>query len=297
MSLVRKLPLVRGLYRENVILAKSNWFNVGGAAEIVFKPKDVEDLIYFIKNKPNNISYTVIGCGSNLIVRDKGIKGVVIKLGREFTNCAKENNQIVAGAGCLSYNLSIYARDNLIGGLEFLSGIPGTVGGNLAMNAGAYGNDISSILIKAQAIDDEGNIHILNKSDMGYIYRGNNIPESWIFTRAIFEGFSDSYDNIEQKIQDISKKRKETQPVREKTSGSTFKNPDKFKAWQLIDEAGCRGLRVGGAVVSDMHCNFLINDQSASASDIENLGKEIKKRVKEKFNIDLEWEIKIIGDS
>ncbi|MFN7039401.1 MAG: UDP-N-acetylmuramate dehydrogenase [Alphaproteobacteria bacterium] len=296
MRLLDYLPKVQGTYRENASLSKTNWFNVGGPAEILYKPKDAEDLAFFLKNKPRNITYIVIGCGSNLIVRDKGIEGVVIKLTREFTSCIADKDLITVGAGCLSYNLAMFAMNNSIGGIEFLSGIPGTIGGNLAMNAGAYGGDISSILQTAILLDDQGNFHELTSNDIGYFYRGNNLPKNWIFTACKLKGYIEDYNIIKVKIDDISIKREQTQPVRTKTSGSTFKNPiEGKKAWQLIDEAGCRGLKIGGAIVSEKHCNFFINENNATAKDLEILGEEVRKRVKEKTGVELEWEIKIIG--
>jgi UDP-N-acetylmuramate dehydrogenase len=292
---INQLPDVRGGYRYNVNLSKINWFNVGGNAEILFRPADVEDLSYFLQNKPDDLKVTILGVGSNLLVRDGGIEGVVIRLGAGFNELQKDGNKIRAGAGCLSFNAATFAAHNSIAGMEFLVGIPGTIGGALAMNAGAYESDISSILVSAQIIDECGNINEVTKSDIGYIYRGNTLPEGVIFTRAVFEGRNDNPQEILNRMNNITSTREATQPIKSRTSGSTFKNPPQKKAWKLIDEAGCRGLSIGGAQVSEKHCNFFINTGNATAQDIEILGEEVRRRVKETSGIDLEWEVKIIG--
>ncbi len=295
MSLVDKLPKVRGQYREKASLSKVTWFQVGGKAEILFKPEDAYDLAHFIKNKPKNIHVEVLGVGSNLLVRDGGLDGVVIRLGRNFAQMTCEGNKLHVGAGCLDSNVARFACDNGIGGLEFLIGVPGTIGGALAMNAGAYGNETKDILVSAEAIDEAGNKHTLSCEDMGFAYRSNQIPRSWIFTSAILHGRVGDKEEIEKRMAEIVNQRESTQPVRTRTGGSTFTNPTGNKAWQLIDEAGCRGLTIGGAQVSEKHCNFLINTGNATASDIENLGEEVRRRVKKKSGVDLHWEIKIIG--
>lgn len=289
------LPEVRGSYRQNVNLSKTNWFNVGGMAEVLFRPADEDDLAYFLTNLPDDIPVTVIGVGSNLLVRDGGIDGVLVKLGRGFTDITSMGDEIHAGAGALSFNVATYSQQCGITGLEFLCGIPGSIGGALAMNAGAYGSDTSSILIYANAVDEAGNIHKLSPEDIGYVYRGNTLPEGIIFTKGVFQGQRGDILDIRKKMDEISSQREETQPIRSRTSGSTFKNPDGQKAWKLIDEAGCRGLQIGGAQVSEKHCNFFINTGDATATDIENLGEEVRKRVKEKTGVTLEWEVKIIG--
>ncbi len=290
------LPKIDGAYRFNVPLSKTNWFNVGGEAQVLFRPSNIEQLVFFLKNRPQNINITILGVGSNLLVRDGGIKGVVIKLGREFTQMTANGNIIESGAAALCYNLAMFAAVHNLTGLEFLVGIPGSVGGASFMNAGAYGSDISSSLISADIIDENGNIQTLSNSDIGYIYRGQTLPENIIFIKSRFKLEQGNRKDIEEKMDNISKAREETQPIRSKTSGSTFKNPEGKKAWQLIDEAGCRGLKIGGAEVSTKHCNFFINSDNATATDIENLGEEVRKRVKEESGIELEWEIKIIGD-
>ena len=289
------LPSVRGTYRCDAPLSKTNWFQVGGQAEILFRPADTDDLAYFLRHRPSDIPLTILGVGSNLLVRDGGLDGVVIKLGRGFTDIRHQGTQIAAGAGALCYNVAIYAAEHGIGGLEFLSGIPGTIGGALAMNAGAYGADIASILKHATLLDEGGNLHTLQPKDIGYIYRGNTLPEGIIFTHGIFHGAPSSPTDIFARIDTISTERQKTQPIRSRTSGSTFKNPEGHKAWKLIDEAGCRGLTIGDAQVSEKHCNFFINLGAATAHDIEALGHEVQRRVKEKTGIELEWEVKIIG--
>jgi UDP-N-acetylmuramate dehydrogenase len=295
MSLTSHLPHIRGSYRENVNLSKINWFNVGGIAEVVFRPADTDDLAFFLKNKPKDVPVIVIGVGSNLLVRDGGIDGVVIRLGKGFTEIEKHDTNIHAGSGALSFNVATYAAHSGIAGLEFLSGIPGTIGGALAMNAGAYGGDTASVLLSAEAVDESGNIHIMTPADIGYIYRGHTLPEGMIFTRGIFCGKHGKREEIEAAINEITSKRESTQPIKSRTSGSTFKNPNGLKAWELIDKAGCRGLKHGGAQVSEMHCNFFINTGDATAEDIETLGEEVRRRVKETSGVELEWEVKIIG--
>jgi UDP-N-acetylmuramate dehydrogenase len=297
LPLIERLPQVRGSYRKNANLSKTNWFNVGGLAEVVFRPADTEDLSFFLQNKPLDTPVTVIGVGSNLLVRDGGINGVVIKLGRGFTKTTRNDHTITAGAGSLDYNIAIFSKEQGLSGLEFLSGVPGTIGGALAMNAGAYGSDISGTLITAEAVDEGGNILLVPKEDFGFVYRGNTLPDGLIFTNAEFACTPAPKEEIARRIDEITRKRSSTQPIKSRTSGSTFKNPiEGKKAWELIDAAGCRGLQIGDAQVSELHCNFLINLGKATASDIENLGEEIRKRVKEDSGIDLQWEIQIIGN-
>ena len=294
--LIDILPNVRGSYRADANLAKTNWFNIGGPAEVLFRPADREDLAYFLKHKPKEVPVTVIGVGSNLLVRDGGISGVVIRLGRGFTAIDHQGLCMRAGAGALCFNVATMAAECGLAGLEFLSGIPGTVGGAVFMNAGAYGSDISAVLESAEVIDEAGEFHTLSVSDMGYVYRGNTLPEGMIVTGAVLKAHKGDKQKIMEQIQNISKQREDTQPIRSKTSGSTFKNPPGKKAWQLIDEAGCRGLKVGGAEVSAKHCNFFINTGEATASDMEELGEEVRRRVFAKTGIMLEWEVKRIGN-
>lgn len=289
------LPKVRGQYRFNAALGNTNWFQVGGPAEILFKPADVEDLAEFMKHKPKDLPVTVIGVGSNIIVRDGGIEGVVIKLGRGFTDALVEGDVVVAGAALLDVHLARFAADEGRAGLEFFSGIPGTVGGALAMNAGAYGAETKDVLIKAEAVTQDGKIVALNLDDMKYTYRHYGGPEELIFTKAWFKTTEGEPKAIHAQIAEIQEQREATQPIREKTGGSTFKNPNGHKAWELIDAAGCRGLAVGGARMSLLHCNFMINIDAATAADLETLGEQVRQKVKAQSGIELEWEIKRVG--
>lgn len=295
-SFFDRLPEVRGTYRENVPLAQYTWFRVGGPAEILFKPADEEDLAHFIRMVPKDIPYTFLGVGSNVLVRSGGIKGVVIRLGPSFSKIRfLENNMVEVGAGQLDRTLALEAQKAGIGGLEFLIGIPGTIGGALRMNAGAYGTEIKDILVKAYALDDRGNYHILKPEDMGLSYRHCDLPDTWVFLGACFQGVQEDPSIIYKKLEEILQTREATQPTRARTGGSTFANPLSQKAWELIDAAGCRGLKRGGAQVSEKHCNFLINTGEATSEDLEELGKEVQKRVYDKTGIELEWEIKRLG--
>ena len=289
------LPEVRGSYRYDAPLAGTNWFGVGGKAEVLFKPADTADLVHFIQQRPAGLPITVIGVGSNLIIRDGGLPGVVIRLGRGFTDVTMDGDIVSAGAAVLDLNLARYAADQGRGGLEFFSGIPGMVGGALAMNAGAYGRETNDVLIAAEAVTPEGEIITLARSDMNYSYRHYGGPQGIIFTRAWFMSSADTPDAVHARIADIQAKREATQPIRERTGGSTFKNPEGHKAWQLVDEAGCRGLAIGNAQMSELHCNFMINTGGATAADLEALGEEVRARVKAHSGVVLEWEIKRIG--
>jgi len=283
--------------RENADLAKINWFQVGGRAEVLFKPEDAGDLAEFFAGKPNDIPTTIIGVGSNLLIRDGGIDGVVIRLGRGFADCEAQGDRLIVGAACLNSNAVLVAKEHNIGGLEFLSGIPGSIGGALAMNAGAYGVETKDVLIEAEAVDQQGNIHKLTPAQLKYSYRHSELPEGWIFTKATLQGKIENSDVIAARIAEISASRSSTQPIRSRTGGSTFRNPPEKKAWQLIDEAGCRGLQIGGAQMSELHCNFMINTGDATAYDLESLGEEVRKRVFAHSGIMLQWEIKRIGKS
>jgi UDP-N-acetylmuramate dehydrogenase len=294
-ALLSRLPKVRGSYRPDYLLAKINWFQVGGPADVLFRPEDGADLAQFLKGKPKDVPVTVLGVGSNLLVRDGGIEGVVLRLARGFTDISAEGTEVVAGAGALDLNVALFAQQEGIAGLEFLSGIPGTVGGALAMNAGAYGKETKDVLLWAEALDPEGVLHRLAPKEMKFRYRGNGISPAWIFTRAAFGGEKGDKDKIAEVMGRITSQRESTQPVRERTTGSTFANPPGKKAWQLIDEAGCRGLQLGGAQMSEMHCNFMINTGHATAADLEALGEEVRRRVKETSGIELAWEVKRIG--
>ena len=294
-SLVDTLPTVRGRLSEHASLAKVTWFGVGGPAEVLFKPADVDDLATFLKSKPKDIPVTVIGVGSNLLVRDGGVPGVVIRLGREFATVAINNADVICGAGALDGNVARAAQEAGVTGLEFLSGVPGTIGGALRMNAGAYGAEMHNVVEGAVALDGDGNRHELSAAELGFSYRKSAMPADWIFVEARLRGHAGSAADIQGRMDDIKNAREESQPLRTKTGGSTFKNPEGLKAWKLIDEAGCRGLRVGGAQVSEKHCNFLINNGDATATDLENLGEEVRRRVMETSGVDLPWEIRRIG--
>ncbi|HWA43407.1 MAG TPA: UDP-N-acetylmuramate dehydrogenase [Hypericibacter adhaerens] len=294
------LPPVRGRLTADAPLAGITWFRVGGTAEIMFRPADRDDLAAFLAGKPQGLPVTVIGVGSNLLVRDGGVPGVVIRLGREFARIETEDDRIRAGAGALDLNVAIAARDAGLAGLEFLSGIPGTIGGALRMNGGAYGREMTDVVIEGEALDGGGGLHRLAHRDFGFSYRHCDLPEDWIFTGALLQGRRDEPAAIQARMAEIQKTREESQPIRTRTGGSTFANPAGpeargRKAWQLIDEAGCRGLRIGGAQVSERHCNFLINTGDATAADIETLGEDVRRRVKEKTGVTLEWEIRRIG--
>jgi UDP-N-acetylmuramate dehydrogenase len=295
-ELLDRLPRVRGKIRLHADLSKGNWFQVGGPAEILFRPEDEEDLAYFLENKPENLPYMVLGVGSNLIIRDGGIDGVVIRLGRGFVPChALDSSRIKVGAACLSFNAATIAQQNGIAGLEFLTGIPGSIGGVLRMNGGAYGSEIKDVLVEAYALDPQGKRCVLKPQHLHYRYRHSDFPEGWIFTGALLQGAEGDPEVIAARIDEISKARESTQPIRAKTGGSTFKNPEGYKAWQLIDAAGCRGLSIGGAQISEKHCNFMINTGNAVASDLEKLGEEVIKRVFAHSGVMLEWEIKRVG--
>ncbi|MCB9948929.1 MAG: UDP-N-acetylmuramate dehydrogenase [Rhodospirillaceae bacterium] len=293
--LVDRLPAVRGRLSADAPLAQITWFRVGGPAEAVFRPADRQDLCDFLAACPADVGVTVIGVASNLLVRDGGVRGVVVRLGRPFAEVRVDGDRVVAGAAALDTTVARTAAAAGLAGLEFLIGIPGTLGGGLRMNAGAYGSEIKDILIEAEAVDRTGRHHVLTPDDMGLSYRHCGVPEDWIFTGAVLQGRSGDRAAIEARMAEIAAARTGTQPVRSRTGGSTFANPPGAKAWQLIDQAGCRGLRRGGAQVSEMHTNFLINTGDATAEDLEGLGEEVRRRVRERFGVELRWEIRRIG--
>ncbi len=289
------LPPLRGRVSRNAALAKFTWFRVGGTAEIMFRAADVEDLQAFLAARPEDVPVTVIGVASNLLVRDGGVPGVVIRLDRGFAGISVDGNTVRAGAAALDIVVSRNARDAGLTGLEFMSGVPGTVGGALRMNAGAYGSEIKDVLRRAWAMHPAGVVHELSNAEMGFGYRHCGVPEGWIFTEAEFAASPGDAADIARRMDEIGASRTDSQPVRSRTGGSTFANPPGARAWELIDAAGCRGLRVGGARVSEQHCNFLINTGDATAADIEALGEEIRRRVKDNAGIELQWEIRRIG--
>ena len=290
-----KLPLVRGRLTANAPIGRQTWFGVGGPAEVMFRPADAEDLADFLLGLPSEIPVTVIGVGSNLLVRDGGIPGVTIRLGRGFANIAIAHGEVRAGAGALDRIVAYAAAEAELAGLEFLSGIPGTIGGTLRMNAGAYGTEIKDVLVSATAIDRNGRSHVIDRASMKFAYRHCGVDREWVFLEARLHGIACSRAEIDKRLISIREMRETSQPVRARTSGSTFANPPGEAAWRLIDVVGCRGLRRGGAMVSQKHANFLINTGNATAADIESLGEEVRLRVYEMTGVVLEWEIHRIG--
>lgn len=293
--LLDRLPVVRGRYSENVPLAPITWFRVGGPAEVMFRPADAEDLAAFLAAKPADVPVTVIGVGSNLLVRDGGVPGVVIRLGRAFATITARGDVLETGAGALDLNVALAACSEGLAGLEFLSGIPGTIGGALRMNAGAYGSEMKDVVLQVTLLDGAAQVRTVAAADLGFAYRRCALPETSIFLAARLQGSPADPRAIHQRIEEIRRVREGSQPVRARTGGSTFANPPSVKAWELIDRAGCRGLVRGGAQVSKVHCNFLINTGAASAADLEALGEEVRRRVFETSGVRLEWEIRRIG--
>ena len=295
-ALLRRLPAVRGRLEANAPLADLTWFRTGGPAEVLFTPADEADLAAFLKATPADVPVYAIGVGSNLLVRDGGVPGVVIRLGKGFGELAEEPGHCIrAGTAALDVRVARFAQERGIDALTFLRGIPGTIGGALRMNAGAYGGETKDILIEARAVDRSGNIHVLSNADMKFSYRHCGAPDSLVFTEALFQGRPGDKAEIAAAMDKITQSREATQPVKSRTGGSTFKNPPGQKSWQLIDKAGMRGFAIGPAKVSELHCNFLINEGGATAAEIEALGETVRARVKASSGIDLDWEIKRIG--
>ena len=295
-DLKARMPQLRGRLLPNQPLAELTWFRVGGPAQVLFMPEDEADLASFLGALPAEIPVTVIGLGSNLIVRDGGVPGVVIRLGRGFGDVKVEPGaRVRAGTGVPDVKVSRAAQEAGIAGLAFFRGIPGAIGGALRMNGGAYGRETKDALLEARGVDRAGRLRVFANGDMHYSYRHCGVPDDVIFTAALFQGEPGDPAKIAAEMDKITESREATQPIKSRTGGSTFKNPPGHKAWQVIDAAGCRGLKVGGAQVSEMHCNFLINLGSATAADIETLGETVRKRVKENSGVELEWEIKRIG--
>ena len=286
------LPKVKGEYKFDAKII--NWFDLKGRAEIMFKPYDIEDLSFFLKNIDKKIRVQVIGAGSNVIIADEGVGGVLIKLSNNFLNIDYYEGTLVIGASVPCQNVAKYCQELGLGGLEFLSGIPGNIGGAIAMNAGCYDNDISNNLISARAVDYDGNIVEIKNQDFEFYYRGSKISKKFIFCQGVFKVQKSTALEVGNKIIELQNKRELAQPIRAKTGGSTFKNPPHIKAWQLIDDVGFRGKILGGAQFSDKHCNFLININNATAKDLIDLGNSAKAKVLSKHNIDLEWEIKYL---
>jgi UDP-N-acetylmuramate dehydrogenase len=290
------MPKLRGRLLANLSLAELTWFRVGGPAQVLFTPSDEDDLAYFLAHLPGELPVYVLGVGSNLIVRDGGMPGVVIRLSpRGFGETGAEHDIVSAGAAALDRRVAETAAAANISGLEFFFGIPGTIGGALRMNAGANGGETKDVLLEATGIDRGGRKHRFTNADMKFVYRNSGVDASVIFTSARFRGAIAAPELIRARMNEVQNHRENAQPIREKTGGSTFKNPPDHSAWKLIEAAGCRGLRVGGAQVSEMHCNFLINTGGATGHDIEVLGETVRARVKENSGIELHWEIKRVG--
>lgn len=290
------MPDLRGRLIANAPLADITWFRVGGPAQVLFTPADEADLAYFLQHLPDDVPINVIGLGSNLLVRDGGVPGIVIRLGRGFSEIKVEAEyRLRVGTAVPDVKVARAAAEAGISGLAFYRGIPGSIGGALRMNAGAHGRETKDCLIAARAVDLDGNIHEYSLADMGFTYRHCAIPDGWIFTEAVFQGTPGDPADIVKEMEEVADYREKNQPIKERTGGSTFKNPPGNSAWKLVDAAGCRGLRIGGAKVSDMHCNFLINDQQASGEDVEKLGETVRARVKAASGVTLNWEIIRLG--
>ena len=296
-ELLPKLPELRGRLVANQVLAPYTWFRVGGPAQLFFSPADEADLAYFLAGLPEEIPVTVIGLGSNLIVRDGGVPGVVIRLGgRAFGEVeVLDGHRVRAGTSVPDMKVARAAADAGIDGLAFLRGIPGSIGGALRMNAGAHGGEVTDVLIEARGVSRKGEVRTFSHGDMGFSYRHSEAPEDVIFTSALFQGKPGEPAEILAEMDRITAAREASQPIKEKTGGSTFANPKPQSAWKVIDAAGCRGLVMGDAQVSEMHCNFLINRGSATAADIEGLGEEVRRRVKAHSGVELRWEIRRLG--
>lgn len=281
--------------RPQADLSRTNWFRVGGPAEWLFRPESSADLAAFLRVLPAEVPVTVLGVGSNLIVRDGGIDGVVVRLGRGFTDIAAAGCDVVAGAAALDVHVAHVAGEAGVSGFEFLSGIPGTIGGAVRMNAGAYGHDTAHILMYCEVVTRDGQVQMLTGEELGFTYRCSRLPDGAVVTRAWMRGAAGDRALIAARMQEIQEARESTQPVRSRTGGSTFKNPEGYRAWELIDRAGCRGLRLGAAQMSELHCNFLMNTGGATAAELEALGEEVRRRVAEATGVTLEWEIRRIG--
>ncbi len=288
------LPKVKGKITENVLFSKLTWFGVGGVADFMFNPSDNDDITHFLK-EIKAVPTVILGGCSNVLIRDGGILGCVIRLGKEFSEVKVEGTQIKCGGGAKNPIVAKIAMENGIGGFEFLNDIPGTIGGALRMNAGAHGNEMRNLVKDVDVFDNGGNFFNLDNAEMMFSYRRNDNPSDWLFSGATLQGFEKPSEEIKQTMDEFRKMRQESQPIGVKTAGCTFKNPLGSSAWKLIDQAGCRGMQVGGAIVSDKHCNFIVNTGTATASDIENLGEKIQEKVLSVHGINLEWEIRRIG--
>ena len=297
MPLMDRMPSVRGSLKADVPLAPYTWLRVGGPADVVFMPKDEADLALFLSSIDPDIPVTTLGVASNTLVRDGGIEGVVIRLGPAFGMIETNGTRLTAGAAALDAKVAKAAAKAGIAGLEFYAGVPGTIGGALRMNAGCYGSETKDVLVEAVAIDRRGRRIVMSLEDFGYSYRHSTASDDLIFVSATFEGRADDPDAIEARMKEITERREGSQPIRSKTGGSTFKNPEGHSAWKVIDAAGMRGFRVGGAQMSEQHCNFMINADNASAAELEGLGEAVRDKVRESQGIDLEWEVRRMGRS
>lgn len=291
------LPKVQGRYTYNEPLSNYVWFKVGGSADVIFKPADLDDLIFFLKEKPSNLNIFTLGVGSNVLIRDGGLHGVVIRLGRGFTHCDVDGHTLIVGAGVLDRNVALTAADEGLAGLEFLASIPGTIGGALKMNAGCYDSEVKDVLLWAKAVDMKGNLKTYTVEELQYTYRHCGLEEPVIFVEACFKATErKSPDEIHAKINDFLARREASQPIRAKTGGSTYKNPEGMRAWELVDKVGGRGLKIGDAQFSEKHCNFLINTNNATGADIEALGELVRSKVLNECGVELQWEILRIGE-
>ena len=294
-DLAARLPDLRGRLTANAPLAPAIWFRAGGPAQVLLEPAGTDDLAYALGALPADLPVTVIGLGSNLIVRDGGVPGLVVRLGKAFSAISVEGTRIRAGAGAADVKVARAAAEAGLGGLSFLRGIPGAIGGALRMNGGAYGGEVKDVLVSCRAVGRDGHVREIAAADMGFTYRHCAVPDDLIFTEALFEGVPGDREAIAAEMDRITASREATQPVKSRTGGSTFKNPDGHKAWQLVDAAGCRGLTLGRAQVSELHTNFLLNLGGATAAEIESLGEEVRRRVRETSGVELQWEIRRIG--
>jgi len=296
--MIKNLPKIRGKYLFDEPLAKYNWFKTGGKADILFMPKDKEDLIYFLKNKPKDLPIFILGAGSNLLIRDGGIRGVVILLKKTLNNISiNKEGDIEISCGILNSKVLNFCKVNEIGGYEFLGTIPGSIGGSIRMNAGCYGSEIKDKLVNIDTVDLNGNEKTYLNKECNFEYRNNNLPKDLIFVSAIFDGSEkSSKEKIEKSFKEKSEKRKLSQPIGNKTCGCTFKNPEGLSAWRLIQEAGFQGLEVNGAKMSEKHANFMVNTGTARSSDLEDLGEKIQEKVKQDTGVNLEWEVQRVGD-
>ncbi|MGI9480036.1 MAG: UDP-N-acetylmuramate dehydrogenase [Hyphomicrobiaceae bacterium] len=296
-ELTEALPDLRGTLSAGTQLSEFTWFRVGGPAQVLFRPADEADLAYFLKNIDPDLPVNVIGLGSNSLIRDGGVNGIVIRLARGFSQVVPEpGHRLRAGTAVPDVKVARAAAEAGISGLAFYRGIPGCIGGALRMNAGAHGCETKDVLVEARAVDRQGNVHVVSLAQMGLTYRHSSVPNDWIFTEALYQGSEGDPEEIQAQMTEVAEYRETHQPTRERTGGSTFKNPPGESAWQLVDAAGLRGFRVGGACVSEKHCNFLINDRDATSEDIETLGETIRARVKAKIGIDMQWEIRRVGE-